>query len=457
MNIFSNFTSFKNDLAVITDKDEKFTYEELIDLTDKLYSKIDHRCLVLSLCENSIGSLVGYISFLRNKIVPLMVDKNLNTDLLLNLIDIYKPEYIYTPRSSLSFLLSPYEIIYDKYDYLLIKTNYTKSFPLYDELALLLSTSGSTGSPKFVRQSYKNIFSNTESIINYLKIDKNEKPITTLPMHYTYGLSIINTHLTAGATLLLTQKTIVSNEFWNFFKLNNATSFGGVPYTYEILKKLRFSSMNLPSLKTMTQAGGKLSLDLTKEFAEFAKSKNIDFVVMYGQTEATARMSYLNPEYSLIKCGSIGRAILGGKFRLIDEVGELVYEGDNVTLGYAECGEDLIKGDENNSILFTGDLAKRDDDGFYYIVGRKKRFIKIFGNRVNLDEVEQLIKTITTECACAGVDDKLIVYLTSNEKEKSIRELLLQKLSMRSFSFEIKIIDSIPKSESGKVLYNSLC
>ena len=247
----------------------------------------------------------------------------------------------------------------------------------------------------------------------------------------------------------------MQKEFWDFFKLYKATSFGGIPFTYEILKKLRFFSMELSSLKTMTQAGGKLSIELTKEFSEFAKDRFIKFVVMYGQTEATARMSYLDSDYSLTKCGSIGKAIPGGNFRLGEDK-ELIYEGDNVTLGYAICGEDLIKEDENIKVLFTGDIAEIDNEGFYYIIGRKKRFIKIFGSRINLDEIEQLIKTIVIECACTGIDDKLSVYLTSNTKEEDVRNLLTKKLSLHNSSFEIKIIDSIPKNESGKILYTKL-
>jgi long-chain acyl-CoA synthetase len=468
MKIFDNLITYKDNIAVITDDNKKITYEELLFFADDLYSIINRRCLIFILCENSLGSLIGYVSFLRNGIVPLMLDKNININLLMNLINIYKPDYIYAPKygSTLEPIHYTATTYYDKNNYVLIQTNYGDSFPLYDDLALLLTTSGSTGSPKFVRLSYKNIYANTQSIIEYLDLNLQERPITTLPMYYTYGLSIINTHLTVGATLLLTQKTLVEKEFWTFFKTSKATSFGGVPFTYEMLKKLRFLNMNLSSLKMITQAGGKLSFDLTKEFSEFAIKKNIKFFVMYGQTEATARMSYLDPQYSLEKCGSMGKAIPNGEFKLIDEegniinnsniTGELVYKGDNVSLGYTECGEDLIKEDENNGILFTGDMAKRDEDGFYYITGRKKRFIKIFGNRINLDEIEQLIKTIATECACSGNDDKLFVYLTSDEKKEEIKKLLFDQLSLHNASFEIKIVDSIPKSESGKVLYNLL-
>ena len=226
--------------------------------------------------------------------------------------------------------------------------------------------------------------------------------------------------------------------------------------------------MNLPSLRYVTQAGGKLSPQLHELFARWAIESKKKFIVMYGQTEATARMSYLPADKALEKYGSMGIAIPGGKFSLIDvdgneikqpdTVGELVYTGDNVTLGYAECGEDLAKGDERNGRLETGDMAKFDKDGFFYIVGRKKRFLKIFGNRVNLDETERLLKTRFTEfeCACSGVDDKMSVFITNGNAKNDVMSFLTEKLKFNSSAFKIVHISTIPRNESGKILYKEL-
>jgi acyl-coenzyme A synthetase/AMP-(fatty) acid ligase len=339
---------------------------------------------------------------------------------------------------------------------------------LHRDLALLLTTSGSTGSPNLVRQSYENIEANTASIVEYLELTEQERPITTLPMEYTYGLSIVNSHLAAGACVLLTTKTLMQKEFWSFFRDQRATSFGGVPYTYEMLKRLRFFGMNLPSLQTMTQAGGKLSAELHREFAEFAQTNGRRFFVMYGQTEATARMSFLPHRRSLEKCGSIGIAIPGGEFSLVDEqrgvitapdvIGELVYKGRNVTLGYAESGDDLIKGDENGYALATGDLARRDADGFYYIVGRKKRFVKIFGNRVNLDDAERLIQAAFPDlgCACAGRDDHMAVFITDPGQAAAVRRFIAAKTGINPAAFAVTPIQAIPKNAAGKTLYSRL-
>jgi len=459
--------NFKDNIAIITETGEKVSYGEMYTLSEKLKGYIPKRCLAFILCSNELGSMLGYVTFLNNKIVPLMIDANLEKELLKNLIETYKPEYLWVPeRQSDNF--KDYQIVYKSCDYCLIKTGFCDAYSLNKNLALLLTTSGSTGSFKLVRQSYENIKSNMNAIAEYLKLDSNERSITTLPMNYTYGLSIINSHLSVGASLILTEKTLMQKDFWNQLKNFKATSFAGVPYTYEMLDKLRFFRMDLPYLKTMTQAGGRLSLDLHEKFAKYAHENDKKFIVMYGQTEATARMSYLPSEKSLDKVGSIGVAIPGGKFSIIDLdgnkinkpniSGELIYEGKNVTLGYANCGEDLSKGDERNGTLETGDIAKFDEDGFFYIVGRKKRFLKIFGSRVNLDETERLIKEKfkNIDCVCTGVDDCMYIFTNSESKKSDILDFISQKTGINHIAFKVKFIPVIPRSSSGKVLYPKL-
>ena len=458
---------FKNNTAVITESGQKITYEELDTHCQSLTDKIGRRCLVFNLCRNETASLAGYTGFLNAKIVPLMLKADLDKDLLKRFIITYKPDYLHVP-SDMAAAFTDSREIYKNLGYSLIKTPYNNEFELHDELALLLTTSGSTGSPKLVRQSYKNIEANTKSIVKYLNIEETERAITTLPMNYTYGISIINTHLMTGACLILTEKGLMQKEFWQQLKENKATSFGGVPYTYEMLERLRFLRMDLPSLKYLTQAGGKLSPDLHEKFAKWAIENDKKFIVMYGQTEATARMAYLPCEKSLEKYGSMGIAIPGGKFSLIDEngeeittpetVGELVYEGDNVTLGYAQCGDDLKKGDERGGRLVTGDMAKFDKDGFFYIAGRKKRFLKIYGNRVNLDETERLIKSNfkDIDCACTGIDDKMDIFITNPLYKEIVLKFISAKTGINHNAFTVNIISEIPKNEAGKTLYKEL-
>lgn len=441
------------------------TYGELVGFCEELTELIDSRSLVFSLCRNTIGALAGYVAFLSAKVVPLLLSDHLDHELLAYLLDTYQPDYLWVPtEQSKQFEGTS---VCERYGYVLLSLDREKK-ALNEHLALLLTTSGSTGSPKLVRQSYVNLEENAKSIAAYLELDETERPITMLPMNYTYGLSVINSHLLKGATILMTETSYAQRGFWDFFRKEKATSVVGVPYTYELLKKLRFFQMDLPSLRYMTQAGGKLLPELHKEFAEYAEENGKRFYVMYGQTEATARMSYLPYQKSLEKYGSMGIAIPGGRFHLIDVdgsmveqphvTGELVYEGPNVTLGYAECLTDLAKGDERHGVLVTGDMAEFDEDGYYYIVGRKKRFLKIYGNRVNLDECERMIQGEfeTLECACVGSDDHMQIYITDGLYENDVRRFISERTNLNPRAFEVKYIKEIPKNDAGKKQYQML-
>ena len=468
LNKIWDLDSFANNTALIDDNNNKLSYHELKIESEKVANSLGRRCLVFCLCQNKIGSILGYAAFVNNNIVPLLLSSNIDSDSLLRLMEIYKPAYLWIPESQRKNFHDMTEI-YNVYDYILLKTNYEREFNLYENLALLLTTSGSTGSPKLVRQSYKNILSNALSIKQFLNLNESERPITTLPMNYTYGLSIINSHLLAGAAILVTDKTLMQKDFWDFMRRENATSLGGVPYTYEILDKLRFYNMNLPALRTLTQAGGKILPELQEKFARYAQENNKKFIVMYGQSEATARMSYLQSEKALTKIGSIGAAIPGGKFKLIDDndreitqiltPGELVYMGENVTLGYAESGEDLSKGDERKGVLRTGDIAEFDSDGDFYIVGRKKRFLKIYGNRVNLDEIDKFIhEKFNIESVSSGLDDKMYIFITEKDKNfaDKIKEFAANKTKINPSAFKVVIIDEFPRNQSGKIMYSEL-
>lgn len=439
-------------VAVIDDQDTALTYRELAHLVAELTETLPARALVFCLCDNSPGALVGYLACLNARAVPLMLDKTIAPELLQQLREIYRPGFIWQQGAdgyALEYLHQP-------------------APEMDDSLALLIATSGSTGSPKLVRQSYQNLLSNTRSIIDYLHIDHAERALAWLPMNYVYGLSIINTHLAQGATLLLTNSGPVQPGFWRFLKQHSATSLSGVPYSWEILKKLRFTRMDLPSLKTLTQAGGKLRPELHSELATWARDKGLRFFVMYGASEATSRMGYLPPERAAENPGVMGMAIPGGRFALEDESGaeitvtgergELIYYGENVTLGYATCRADLVKGDERHGRLATGDMASRDESGLYTIVGRKTRFLKVFGNRVGLDELEHLVVNAfpSTECVAVGRDDNVQVFITDGLQTEAIKSYLAKTCQLHHSAFAVKGIDAIPKNPAGKTLYRAL-
>lgn len=457
---------FAERTAFLDDAGGSLTYGELADEGESLAGAAGERCLVFQLCRNSLGSVLGYVSFLRHGIVPVMLSARMERGLMDGLLDAYRPRYLWLP-DDLAGDFAEMGGVYSSRGYSLLETRYRDDTPLYPELALLLTTSGSTGSPKFVRQSYRNISSNAEAIARYLELDRDERPITSLPMNYTYGLSVINSHLLVGAEVLLTEKGVAQREFWRFFRESGATSLAGVPYTYEMLDRMRFYGMSLPSLCTLTQAGGRLPVPLQEKFARYAADTGRRFVVMYGACEATARMSYLPAELAASKPGSVGVAIPGGKFHLRGEdgeeltgpgaVGELIYEGENVTLGYAESRDDLAKGDERHGVLPTGDLARFDGDGCCYIVGRKKRFLKIYGNRVSLDDAERLLREkFSSDAACVGTDDRMKIFVTGEVPPGDAKEYLSRELGLNPAAFTAYHIDEIPKNDAGKTLYGEL-
>jgi len=465
---WQNLERFSNQTALIdTSTGKSATYSELEtasnDIADKI--KLSSKGVVFLFTTNSYCPVTAYLGILKSGNAVLLLDEKLNNEIRNDLIDQYNPEFILTSNETI-----PLNYFSDfKYESLFVyKRNEFINDKIFPELSVLLSTSGTTGSPKLVRLAYKNIQSNAESIAKYLHIDSNERPITTLPLNYSYGLSVVNSHLHKGATIVLTDKTVFFRDFWDLFNYQMCTSFAGVPYTYTMLKRIGFDSIELPTLRSMTQAGGKLSEEFIRHFNQYALGKKISFYVMYGQTEATARISYVPADILIQKIGSIGIPIPGGEIKITNdgtkptapnEIGEIVYKGDNVMMGYAENRNDLCKGDELNGILYTGDLGYKDEDGFFYVTGRMKRFIKIFGLRINLDEIQKMIENhFRISAACTGKDDLLRVLVHSDDKlaEVNVKNEILKMYKLNFKSVVVKSTTQIPTNSSGKYDYKKI-
>ncbi len=462
--MFFDLNYFSDRISVQTEQGVKMTYVELSSASKSIIAKLAPQKFTFCLCENTIGSFVGYVGLMNAHQPTVLLDGNKDKEIIRGLIEHYKPQYVWCPTHRIDDFSEGNPIcVYE--DYTMLQFG-EQDYEIHTDILLCLTTSGTTGSPKLVKLTEKNLKSNAESIAEYLKITDKERAITSLPMYYSFGMSVINSHLIKGATLLLSDKAVIQREFLSFLKEGKATSIAGVPYTYEMLRRLRFLKMDLPKLKTMIQAGGKLNANIVKEYVENAQQNGKEFIVMYGQTEAAPRMSYLPFEKAIEKYASIGIAIPGGKLSVRDvndqEIttpdvdGELIYEGSNVCMGYAECIEDLAKGDENHGILHTGDVARFDNDGYFYITGRMKRFVKVWGNRCNLDATEQLVKSITTSCACVGVDDKITIFVTEQGLEEKIKTYLCDKTGLNIRAFDVKVIEAIPTLPSGKLDYQSM-
>ena len=463
-----NFEKFKNNIAVITPDREKITYGGLHMAVKRVGKEIRPRSLVLILCTNTLGSLCAYLAALEYKFVLIMISAGSSNHVIQGYIDKYCPEYIFAPKKSGDICGRNwnYRRKSDTADYEIWEAVSHREKILNDELALLLPTSGSTGSCKLVRISYRNIVSNTESIIRYLGISSENRAITMLPMHYTYGLSVINTHIYSGATLILTDEKIYSRKFWQLFDKCKCDSISGVPYTYELMDRLGLLKRIFPALKYMTQAGGKITREMHLKLADYCSNNGIDMYFMYGQTEATARMTYLPPHKAMEKPCSVGIAVPGGKVDIYehngDKVsdafvrGEIVYSGENVTMGYAECIEDLAKAYDWGNVLHTGDTGYLDEDGYLYVEGRLDRYVKIMGCRMSLDELEQhLNKNIGGTCVCmSGSTDRIDIYTDSESEELRLSAAEFTGINIRQF--KINRVKEIPHTASGKLDYGRL-
>ena len=438
--MFNNLNKYRARLALIGEQNEKITYQKLITESNKINKNLEKKSLILLICNNSVSSIYGYLSFLKNNHTTIIADDSFNINYLDNIIKIYRPKYIFS-KKKFFFEKKSLKIIYNINDFSLFENSKFKKEKINKKNYILLSTSGSTSNPKFVRISKQNLLDNTKKIINYLNISPNHTTITTMPMAYSYGLSIINTHLEKGAKIIINNHTIFDKIFWNKLKVHKVNSFGGVPQFYEYLEKIKFEKFKLNNLKYLTQAGGKLQNSQFVYMNKICKLKKIKFYTMYGQTEASPRMSYLSPKKIIIKKGSIGKPLKNTHFVLIDENkkriskpfvnGELVFKGNNVSLGYANNIKDLKKGDENNKILYTGDIAYKDKDNYYYIVGRKNKFIKLYGIRFNLEDIEKVLANHKINAICISENDKLFIRLRNNFNEMKIKKILNQNFKIR--------------------------
>jgi acyl-CoA synthetase (AMP-forming)/AMP-acid ligase II len=434
------------------------------------------KSLVFCFARNDIHSLKAYLTTIEYGHTVCLLDARLDPELKLSLVQTYNPEFVVDAVDEGGPDAGP-----PVWNELYNQINGDKSWwrrkhsaapgtympPLHRNLTLLLPTSGSTGSPKLVRLSFVALICNARSIASALSINENERAITSLPMHYSYGLSVINSHLQVGASIVLAEPDLLSNDYWKLIADQQCTSMAGVPYSYEVLNRLDLEKLKVPSLKTLTQAGGKLNPKLIEKFAKIMEERKGKFYVMYGQTEATARIAILPPERLWEKLGSVGAAIPWGELLIETEDGNLtkepnisgqvVYRGPNVMFGYAQSREDLALGDYQENNLLTGDIGHLDNDGFLYITGRSKRIAKVLGYRLNLDDIENWLGGEFPVAAVAG-DDKVLIFTESSHQDqlKQQARTLAKRLKLNSALLECRFIEEFPRKHNGKVDYQRL-
>jgi long-chain acyl-CoA synthetase len=456
-------------IAIIEpESNRSISYGELAAQVNQAGNRLqetNERCLVFLDAVNTIDFIISYLACLTADFPVCLLDTNQSPESLNKLVTVYHPKLVITTNPEQN--TEKYELIslLSGTSFKIYKNRATQQeVDLHKNLALLLPTSGSTGNPKLVKLTQTNIDANASAISEYLNLSPQETAIQSLPLHYSYGLSILNSHLYCGGKIVLTPHSFMRPEFWQDARSHNCTSFAGVPYMYETMQRLKFNFADHPTIKTFTQAGGGLRADIKRTFAIQAAEHNRQFFVMYGQTEATARIAYVPPARLLDKLDSIGIPIPQGELKILPVEGsehlfELVYSGANVMMGYAESIESLAIGDTLNGQLRTGDLATVDEEGFYKLQGRLKRFAKLFGKRVSLDDVEIDVE-LSFNCRAAAIEslNGISIFIVGSEEiePRAVKLHVASKLAVTPVAVIAKRLDSLPMTSSGKKDYKSL-
>ena len=454
------------------------TYAEFVkkleNVSSILFNRYGSRKKILLMADNTPFFIISYFSIISSGNIAILVETRISKTDLTQISETSSLSGALVQDKYCQFFEdSPFDIMNET----ILQEAGDKEFFLRpppavqdDDIAVIIFTSGSTGTKKGVMLTHKNLISNTGSIIEYLGLDETDRMCVVLPFFYCYGASLLHTHLRVGGSIVLNQKPFLSsviNDIDNY----QCTGFAGVPSTYQILiNKTRFLQLKFPSLRYFTQAGGQLPNRYIKILTEHFPEKK--FYVMYGATEATARLSYLPPELVTIKMGSIGKGIPGVTLAVLNhtmtgvkpsEIGEIVAKGDNIMKGYyndPEGTEAVLK----NGWLYTGDLATVDDDGFIYVVGRSKNIIKSGGYRISPNEIENEILSLEkfNGCVVFGIPDEImgeavvavIQAPNTGDQPHLYREIVAhcnKRLPSYKVPKKIFFIDEFPLNSSNKV------
>jgi len=483
MNVFDYFFADSKflDKDLILGRAEVASYRDIyrksLVLAANLKEEIGENNNVLVLFPNASWFIIAYLAIFKsgNVCVPLNTDiEQKNLDYIIN--------QCHPPMAFISKRLKPKLnldgiTLYDEDDMLTLASqavgradDLSGSFDS-NRLAEIIFTSGSTGDPKGVMLSHRNLIANTDSILKYLKLNAEDTIEIVLPFYYCYGLSLLHTHLRVGGSLVLNNTFIFLGSVLDDLTKYKCTGFSGVPSHFQLLLRnsTSFKTMDLPHLRYVTQAGGKLHDVFIEEFRE--AFPEVVFFVMYGQTEATARLSYLSPELLSEKLGSMGKGIPDVELEIfneqgqpagVGEVGEIVARGDNIMLGYLN-DEELTAKTLKDGWLHTGDLARKDEDGFFFITARVKEIIKVGGNRVSPKEVESVILTLpeVVDCTITGEFDDMLgellkaeITLVSTADKDQLKVEIQRKCAAELISYKvpqkIEFLDRVNIAATGK-------
>ncbi len=420
-------------------------YNSSLDLAGYLEREFGRNKNILLLSVNNKFFLIAYFAIIKSGNVCIPLDPNIEKENLDFISGLTNPVIIFLTRDierktavGGKRCITPDIIENDEF-----KVHFAEKGGEYDEnnCAEIIFTSGSTGVPKGVMVSHKNLMANTESIITYLKLSQDDRMLVVLPFYYCYGLSLLHTHLRVGGSIVFNNSFIFIGGIIRDLLEQKCTGFAGVPSHFQILlrKSDNFKTTRFPDLRYVTQAGGKLAPIFIDEFKK--SHPEITFIVMYGQTEATARLSYLPPELYEAKKGSMGKGIPGVELKVVNErgekikpgeIGEVIARGDNIMLGYFG-DEEGTRNTIRDGWLYTGDIGTVDKDDYIYLTARKKEIIKVGGKRISPKEIEAVILEIpeVVDCTIEGIEDELlgealkatVVIRPENGKESMIERI----------------------------------
>ncbi|WP_433200146.1 AMP-binding protein [Dactylosporangium sp. CS-047395] len=323
---------------------------------------------------------------------------------------------------------------------------------IHPDLALMLATSGSTGAPRLVRHSGPAVVAAATAIVKALRIGAEDVAVTSLPLFHTLGLSVLHSHLLAGATVVLEPRGVIDPGFWATVNEHRVTAITGVPHTFELLSRLPWTPVSSPSVRSMSVSGGRLRDDLVRQFNTAVPA----FYPMYGQTEAGSRICVLPPEHLPAKVGCVGPPVDGMRLSVTGG-GEVVCHGKSIMLGYAETAADLARGDDLGGVLATGDRGRLDADGHLWLSGRLNRIGKAYGVRVDLDAVEHAAAALAPAAALAG-DDRILVWCEGlpAARASEVAAHVGRALGIHRTAVRVTAIDRLPRRANGKVNYDAL-
>jgi long-subunit acyl-CoA synthetase (AMP-forming) len=445
-------------IKIISENGTCYTIKDIKNIKEKFESLLKKKKLILFIVDNDEFAIIFYIVCLIYKQGLMIINSNITNNSLDSIIKKFKPDIIFSKNSKNFNNSKNYKIIKSFEYYNIYQYNNNKNLEIHKDLALLLTTSGTSGESKFVKLSYQNIYTNAEAIKKYLGIKSTDRTMTILPIHYSYGISVINSHLVAGAKIFVNKLSFLEKEFWERIKKFKITNFSGVPFHYEILYKMNIKKLPIRNIKVFTQAGGKLNPNLVKYFTnELIKLKK-KFFVMYGQTEASPRISYINQKNLRKYPDSVGKAVPGGAIYIKkkkNQVGEIYYRGKNIYCGYAS-DRNHLNDLKKIKILKTGDIGYKKKN-FLFITGRISRFIKIHGIRLNIDTLEEYLNNLKISCRCIFKNEKIyIFFLNMNIDENKIKELINRDFEVHTNSIKLIKINKFPLLTNKKIDYKQL-